>query len=272
MNKVNVRSIFKSNEIYLIIIVIIISTIIGSINRSFLSIENLFDLLRSGSIIGVMSIGFLIVLISGGIDVSFAAVATVSMYVTVSILNKFGGNIYVALIISSVLGIALGAINASFISYFQIPTLIATLGTMNIFHASLLVIGKTAHISKIPEAIVDFGKGMIVSWTNSDGKTIGLSFLSFVMIVIFFLTWLILKYTMLGRGIYAIGGNFDAAKRLGLNVGKIQLFIYCYMGFVAGIAGLLNVSLVRYVNSFDLVGTEITVIAAVALGGAAIAG
>lgn len=266
------KKLLKNNEIYLLIILIVLSLIIGSINKEFLTLENFFDLLKSSSIMSIMAIGFLIVLISGGIDVSFAAIATVSMYTTVTILNKFGGNIVFAFIIASLIGIILGSVNALLISYFKIPTLIATLGTMNVFHALVLVIGKKAHIADIPETIVDFGKGMIFSFENNRGQEFGLSYLSMVMIIIFIITWAILKYTSLGRNIYALGGSFEAAKRVGISTWKVQLFIYCYMGFLSGIAGLLKVALMRYVNSFDLVGTEIDIIATVVLGGAAIFG
>lgn len=253
-------------------ILIFLSLLIGSFNREFLSLENFFDLLKSGSVMGIMAVGFLIVLISGGIDVSFTAIATVSMYTTVTILNKFGGNMFTAFIIASLIGIILGFINALLISYFKIPTLIATLGTMNLYHASLLVIGKNAHIALIPESIVNFGKQMIFVVHNDDGKMFGLSYISSVMIIIFIFTWLLLKYTALGRNIYSIGGNFEAAQRVGISTEKVQIFIYCYMGLLSGIAGLMKVALVRYVNSFDLMGTEIDIIAAVVLGGAAIYG
>jgi simple sugar transport system permease protein len=77
---------------------------------------------------------------------------------------------------------------------------------------------------------------------------------------------------MLGRGIYAIGGDINAAERSGFNVAKIQFFIYCYVGFLAGIAGILHISLIRYSNPTYIVGTELGVIAAVVLGGSRITG
>ena len=263
---------FAATETYLMFILIAMVAIVGSINHSFLGLENVHDLLRSGSIVGVLACGCLVVLISGGIDVSFAAVATVAMYVTVSIMNRFGGNIWTAFLLSAAIGIALGLINAVIIAFFRIPAMIATLGTMNVYHGLLLVIGRTAHIAQIPSSIVKFGSGGVLTRTMSGEHEVGLSYLSVVMIVIFLLTWLILKYTRVGRGVYAIGGNQEAARRVGFKVIALQVFCYSYMGLLAGIAGLVNVSLVRYVNSFDLVGTELNIIAAVALGGASITG
>jgi simple sugar transport system permease protein len=264
--------IFKATEIYLAIILFAMIVVIGSINRSFVSLESLFDLVKSGSIIGIFACGFLLVLISGGIDVSFAAIATVAMYVTTSILNVIEGNIVIAFALSISIGIALGFINAIVITYFRIPTLITTLGTMNIFHGMLLVIGRTAHIAKIPVCIVRFGEASIFRLSGNGNVESGLSYLSILMIFIFASTWVILRYTRMGRGIYAVGSNYEAARRVGFNVNAIQIFVYCYIGMLSGIAGLVNVSLVRYVNSFDLMGTELGIIGAVALGGASISG
>jgi simple sugar transport system permease protein len=272
MNELHARRVFKATETYLAVILIAMVGIVGGINNSFLGIENLHDLLRSGSIVGIMACGCLVVLVSGGIDVSFAAVATVAMYVTVSIMNRFGGGIWTAFLLSAAIGIVLGLVNAVIIAFFKVPAMIATLGTMNIYHGMLLVIGRTAHIAQIPPSIVKFGTGGALSRTLGGGNEVGLSYLSVVMIVVFIITWLILKFTRVGRGVYAVGGNREAARRVGFKVVGLQIFCYCYIGMLAGIAGLVNVSLVRYVNSFDLVGTELNIIAAVALGGASITG
>ena len=194
------------------------------------------------------------------------------MYVTTSILNVIEGNIVIAFALSISIGVALGFINAIVITYFKIPTLITTLGTMNIFHGMLLVIGRTAHIAKIPACIVRFGEASVFRLSGNANIQSGLSYLSILMIFIFAATWVILKYTRMGRGVYAIGSNVEAARRVGFNVNAIQIFVYCYIGMLSGIAGLVDVSLVRYVNSFDLVGTELGIIGAVALGGASISG
>jgi simple sugar transport system permease protein len=77
---------------------------------------------------------------------------------------------------------------------------------------------------------------------------------------------------MLGRGIYVIGGNEEAARRSGFNVGSIKLFVYSYVGFLAGIMGVINGALIRFIDPTEIVGREINVIAAVILGGASITG
>jgi len=85
-------------------------------------------------------------------------------------------------------------------------------------------------------------------------------------------TWWLLNRTMMGRGVYAMGGSLPIAERLGYNLRSIHLFVFGYTGMLAGIAGILHVSTNRLANPFDLVGTELDVIAAVILGGARITG
>jgi len=248
------------------------SLIVNSISKSFLTAENMFDILKSSSIMGVMAIGAFIVMLSGGIDISFPAIATVSMYVTVRILERFNGNLFLAFAMASVFGIMFGCVNALLVYYFNIPTLIVTLGTSSIFHGSMLSIARIPHIYTVPGYFFEFSKKYIFSWVNGEGVTIGLSTMTCTMLIIAILTWLLLHYTMLGRGIYAIGGNLEAAKRAGFNIMKIQFFVYSYIGFLSGIASILYVSLVRHVHPFNLMGMLLDVIAAVVLGGASLAG
>jgi len=236
------KTFLRSHEFYLFIIMVAYSLIVNSISKSFLTAENMFDILKSSSIMGVMAIGAFIVMLSGGIDISFPAIATVSMYVTVRILERFNGNLFLAFAMASVFGIMFGCVNALLVYYFNIPTLIVTLGTSSIFHGSMLSIARIPHIYTVPGYFFEFSKKYIFSWVNGEGVTIGLSTMTCTMLIIAILTWLLLHYTMLGRGIYAIGGNLEAAKR------------------------------VRHVHPFNLMGMLLDVIAAVVLGGASLAG
>ena len=93
-----------------------------------------------------------------------------------------------------------------------------------------------------------------------------------ILIGLVIITWLIVRYTKIGRGIYAIGGDRVSAQRVGFNITQIQYFLYGFVGLLAGIAGIIHGSLIRRVNPFGIVGTELTVIAAVVLGGTRITG
>ena len=273
--KKKIKRIFSHSEIYLFFIIIIFSIILTSINPSFLTLENLFDLIKSSAGMGILAVGFFIVLLSGGIDVSFTAIAIAGQYISANVLMATGvDNIYLAFLISCSVGILLGAINGLLISVFKLPTLIVTLGTLSAFHGALLAfVGtKAINTAELPDCFKVFGHNNIFVLTRADGTSYGLSVYALILLGVVIMGWLILKYTMLGRGIYAIGGNRDSAIRAGFNIVGIQLFIYCYVGFLAGIMGVMHISLLRYSNPMYIVGTELGVIAAVVLGGARITG
>ena len=133
------KKVFRQNEIYVFFIMVVLAIIITSINRYFFTLENFLDLLRGHSFEGILAIGFFIVLLSGGIDVSFTAVAVVGMYLGVLTVVKTGiNNIWLAIAVACLVGLILGAINAVFIGVFKIPTLITTLGTLTAFQGALL--------------------------------------------------------------------------------------------------------------------------------------
>jgi simple sugar transport system permease protein len=216
-----------------------------------------------------------VVLLSGGIDVSCTAIAIFGQYIAINVLIVSGvDNIFVAFLISIGVGLALGSINAVFISIFNLPTLITTLGTSSLFHGALLewVGTKAVNVGNIPDSIKSFGKMNILTFTRSDGTEYGLSIFFLILIIVVVLTWFILRYTMIGRGIYAIGGNREAAKRTGYNIRKIQFFTYMYAGLLAGVMGIMHLSLIRYSNPNYIVGSELSIIAAVVLGGTRISG
>ncbi len=267
--------IFKRHETYLLLILIAYSVLVTSVNRSFLTFENLFDILRSSAGMGILAMGVLVVLLSGGIDVSFTAVAISGGYIAVKVVMASGiDNLAFAFLISCTIGILLGAINGCIISVFKLPTLIATLGTLSVFFGALTTFVGTRSVNarEMPKCFIRFGSAKLLQLTNARGHIYGLSFFVIPLVLVVLLTWFILKYTMLGRGIYAIGNSEESAVRAGFHVTKIIFFVYCYVGLLAGIMGVVYVSEVRWVNPVDLVGQELTVIAAVVIGGAKLAG
>lgn len=271
----NMKQLFKRNETYILMIVVTFSIVLTVINPVFFTWENLFDLLRSSSGTAILAIGVFLVLLSGGIDVSCTAIAIVGQYISVNVLMRSGiDSVALAFLVSILIGVSLGAINAVFISIFKLPTLITTLGTSSVYHGLLLeVVGtKAVNAGDLPDSIKAFGKMDVLTLARPDGSTYGLSVFFVILVVLLIVTWFLLKYTMVGRGVYSIGGNQEAAKRTGYDIRKIQFFVYCYAGFLAGVMGVMHLALIRYSNPNYLVGTELSVIAAVVLGGARISG
>jgi simple sugar transport system permease protein len=257
-------------------VILAFSAAITVVNPAFLTIENLFDLIRSTSGMAVLAVGFFLVLLSGGMDISFPAVAIVAQYLSVNaILALQIDNIWLAFGIAIAVGIAFGAVNAFFIAVFRIPTLIVTLGTMNIFHGALLeLVGTRAYdAGQLPKCFKSFGLINILSLPRGDGTYYGLSVFFLIIACVVLLTWLILRFTVMGRVIYAMGGNSEAVRRSGYNLVRVQFFIYCYVGLLASVMGIMHVSLISYSVPTYLINSELLhVIAAVVLGGASILG
>lgn len=266
------KKLLTRHETYVFLVIFIFSAIITSQNPNFLTLENLFDLLKSYSFLGILAVGVLFVLISGGIDISFTATATVAMYVMAVILIKYGGNIFTAFLIAGAVGIGLGLINAAIIYYFKIHSIITTIATLNVYYGILTVLSGGKWIYALPPWFRDFADIKVFTLTNAEGIRYGLSIITVIWLVIVLAAWVILRYTILGRGLYAMGGSPASAERAGFNIFRLQMFVYSFMGLLAGIAGVVLALLVQTVAPNSIVGKELDVIAAVVLGGASLFG
>jgi simple sugar transport system permease protein len=223
---------------------------------------------------GIYALGVLLVIVSGGIDVSFTAIAVFASFTTTKVMymNHYQGSVLLAFVMSAAIGLLLGLINGSIISFFRLPTLIVTLGTASIYEGFLLTYVGNREISNVPQGMIAYSKLNLAQVANDKGVISGLpvSFLIFLVLII--IVWLLLKYTMLGRGIYAIGGDRVSAERAGFNVKRIQIFIYAFVGLISGVAGMVHATMMRNSNPTSIIGTEMIIIAAVVLGGARITG
>lgn len=264
----------QRNEFLVGLVVVGFCLVTGLTSERFFSLVTLFDLLRNATVIGIFAIGVMLVLISGGIDVSFTALAAFSMYATTSILVAWGadGHFVLALLIAAAFGLALGMVNAFFIGLFGLPTLIVTLGTLSAFRGFLLTFVGSELITTVPGGMRDFSRANLFTGTTADGYFFSLPLAFLALVIVVLITWFILNRTLLGRSIYAIGGSPEAAARIGINVRATQFFIYGYVGVLSGVAGIIHASMARVANPFDLVGLELSVIAAVVLGGARLTG
>lgn len=266
------KKLLKYHETYLVIIIILLSAVITSRNSNFLTAENMFDLLKSNSFTGILAIGVLFVLISGGIDISFAATATVAEYIMAVVIINMGGNIITAILISVVIGSILGFINGLLVYNFRIPSIITTIATMNIYYGLLTFITGGKWIYSLPDWFRNFAQIRLLTFYNVNGAAYGLSIITFIWIIVIIAAVFILRFTVLGRSIYAAGGDRKAAVRAGINVFFTETFVYTLMGFLAGLAGVVQALLVQTVAPNSIVGKELNVIAAVVLGGASLAG
>ena len=271
----NIKKLLRRNETVLIIAIIIFSLVIGSKSPEFFTLANLFDILRSSFVQLLFALGVLIVIISGGIDVSFPIVGIFSGYTAVIIMQKLELNpesILIPIVLAVLIGIALGGFNAIAIAGFGIPTLITTLGTAGIFRGVMLSFIGASFISDIPIGLDKFSTSDLIKFESDAGTLVRLHILVIPVTIITVLVALLLSRTIFGRSVYALGGGAEPTRRLGISVKRTQAKIYMLVGGLSGLAGILYVSLQRKANPYDLAGSELDVIAAVVLGGASIMG
>jgi len=263
------------NEVFLVIAILVLSLIIGLSDPVFFSIATPFDLVRSSLIEILFALGLLLVLVSGGIDISFPIVGIFAGYTSVVIMQSYGLDTYslwIPLVLAAIVGAILGSINALLIAGFGLPTLIATLGTAGMFRGFLLTYVGSAFLSNIPLGLDQFATADLFSVETSQGTLARLHVLIIPVLILAVAIAFLMRRTMFGRTIFAIGGNEESARRMGMNVRWAKAQLYIIVGTLSGIAGVLFISLQRKADPYDLYGTELEIIAAVVLGGASIMG
>lgn len=263
-----------THEWALALVLVGFAVFIGSLSPAFFSRAHLYDLLKSSTVMGLFALGVLVVMISGGIDISFAAVGVFAMYVTTRLLvaADYQGTVLLAFALAAGIGLGLGCLNALFVAGFRLPALIITLGTAGLIHGALLTFVGTEVLNRLPPGYIRFSRLTLFRDPLPGSEIVGLSplFLMFLLAAVGIA--LFLRHTLFGRGIYALGGNAVAAERVGFNVTALRCGVFALAGVLAGLAGLAHATMMRNANPFDLVGMELNVLAAVVVGGAGIFG
>lgn len=274
MNALLTRAFWTRNETLVAIVIVAFCAYASMVDPRFLTVTTLADLLRASIVLGILAVGAMLVLVSGGIDVSFTAIAVFAMYATTILtLGTVPGLPWPLIFVIAIgIGALLGALNGLFIAGFGLPTLIVTLGTLSVFRGFLLTFVGSDRISKLPPEMREFSRTMLARGTTEAGNFYALPLAFAALVIVVVLTWFILQRTLLGRSIFAIGGSVESARRIGIDVRRVQFFVYVYVGALAGLAGIIHGSLGRMADPFSLVGLELSVIAAVVLGGARLTG
>lgn len=269
------RKLLRSNEFYLVLVILAVAVLIEVRSGQFFTANNLVDLANAMVVPGLFAVGTYMVLVSGGIDVSFPALASLAVYSTTRVLvdSGFQGGLWLPLVMVIVLGAVLGALNGTFAARLAVPTLIITLGTANVFKGIMQGALGSVQIPTLPPAMAAFGRStLFVARNPQSGLTSSMPVAFLLLVVVVVAAFLLMRYTMFGRGIYAIGGDEASAVRAGFKVRRIKFWLYVIAGVIAALAGLVRTSMMGQMHPTNLLGMEIMVIAAVVLGGTAITG
>ena len=270
-----IKKLLRRNELYAAVIIVILTAVIQGKSGQFFTANNLVDMVRSLIVPGMMACGLFMVIASGNIDVSFPYTAMLCMFSVTRLFQiiDYQGSVIVGFLMAAVLGLLLGLINGVLAAWLRLPTLIITLGTCAAYTGFTQGVLKSSVISTLPVPLATFSAATLFEVRNGvTGLGSSMPVCVLLLIAVLLVTAFIMKYTMLGRGIYAVGGDPVAAERAGFQVGFLKVFVFAFCGMIGGIAGLTQVAVsgMCQINFFE--GYEMTIIAAVVLGGASISG
>ncbi|MFS2220892.1 ABC transporter permease [Pantoea sp. B65] len=260
----------QSSQGWLAWVLVICITIFSFSSDQFLTIQNLLDLTETYAVTGIFALGLFVVLVTGGIDISFAAVASVVQYFIATLFLQFqfdNAVLSIALAIAS--GMLFGIINAVLIYSLRIVSIIITISMQSLLFGILMWLTDGRSLYSLPEWWTTL-RSVLPFEIHGQHFQLGLPLL--VMLSIAALTWILLNKTHLGRQLYAVGGDQESARRIGIRVGLIHIFAYGYLGALAAIGGMVQVYRMGEVVPNALVGGELDVLAATVLGGASLMG
>lgn len=267
------RNLLRSHrtETRLSVVLLAICVFLSFATDAFLTLPNLTSLLNNNAVNMIWAMGLLVVLIAGGIDISFAVAASVVQYLAVFVLEYLGGgNWLLGLVVAGALGISLGFINAGLIYVFRIISIVVTIANFNAFFGLLMFFTSGRSIYDLPDWWVE--RTTIFEMQTADGAWAELNLAVAAMIGATAVTWLLLSYTTIGRQLYAFGDSPEGARRAGVNIAAMQFIAFGWMGMMAGIGGFMQVNIAQEVVPNALIGRELDVLAAVVLGGARLGG
>ena len=229
---------------------------------NFLNLTNLVNVLRQISINGILAVGVTSVLLTGGVDLSLGSVVALSGVIAASFAHPAQHNVLVPVLLGILGGAACGAVNGVVVTRGRVAPFIATLGMMSAARGAALLLSGGRPVSDLSAAFTSIGGGDIASVP--------------VPIIIFgvvgLLSWVFLTRMRLGRYIYAVGGNENAARASGLHVRRIKLAAYTFCGALAGLAGVVLASRITTGQPNAGIGYELDAIAAVVIGGTSLSG
>jgi ribose/xylose/arabinose/galactoside ABC-type transport system permease subunit len=255
---------FLSQELVLLISIIALMLTVGAINARYLAPNNVNNILNGNAYIAVAAIGMTMVIISGNIDISIGAL--------IGVLAVISGNVAVsglppelaiplAWLAPLVFGALAGAVTGFLVAYMRIPAIVVSLGMMSILQGGLISVTNGAWISDLPDG-----------YALAQMRPLGIPMAVYFMVVLTLAAAWFLRYTPLGRSIYAVGGNREAARLSGIDEQRVTFMVFVLNGVFVGIAALLYATQLSIIQSTAPAGVELLVITAAVVGGVSILG
>ena len=245
--------------VWVLLLMLLFFSITGN---NFLSIDNALNLAKQGAALLILCMGVIFVKITGGMDLSNGAILSLSGMVMAWVLANTGLSPIFGVLGAIVCSILFGLLNGFMVSYMNIPSFIATLGTQGIAFGLALGINNGRIIGGVPDSLAFIGGGSLL----------GIPYPFIIALLVFGLSYVLLNYTKFGIYVYAVGGNKEALELTGKSSKLIEILVYGYSGLTAGIAALILTSRNMAAHPTIGQGMEFQAFAGVVLGGSYIAG
>jgi ribose transport system permease protein len=237
---------------------------------NFLTAANLLNIANQTAVRAVIAIGMTMVILTGGIDLSVGSLIGLSSVCAALVIQNFGGGQTagpLAILLGSLAGIAVcglcGVFNGVMVTAFRIPAFIVTLAVMQIARGIAFRLTGGESVVQLPEAFMWLGRGTYLGIPNT----------VWLMMLLYVAAHVMMSRTIVGRYIYAVGGNAKAARLSGVPVERILIFVYTACGALAGLGGIMTASLLKSGDpKFGMFGDELYVISAVVIGGTSLSG
>lgn len=249
------------SKMTLLLVLLLMWGILTILSPYFFTYNNIFNLVRQTSVIAVVAVGMTFVIISGGIDLSVGSIVGASSII-VSLLLINGVPIILAVLITLLVCLVLGAISGMFIYEGNVPPFIATLGMMSMARGLALLLSGGKNLTGLPRTFISFAQASIL----------GIPMLTIVLIIIMAIAFFVLSRTRFGRNVYTIGSSAEVARLSGINMRVNYYAIYMLNAFLSGVAGIMLTS--RLSSGIPTAGNmyELDAIASVVIGGASLSG
>ena len=242
---------------------LILFVILSFAHPNFLSTGNITNVLRQVSINGILAIGMTFVILTGGIDLSVGSTLAVAGVVAGSLVT--GGepfNPAVAFLAAIAVGGLVGTVNGTLVARFGVPAFVATLGMLSMARGATLLYSDGRPIPNLSPAFRWLGQGFVA----------GVPVPVIIFLAVFVVAWIVLRFTVHGRWVYAVGGNVKSARTAGIPTRSVIFSVYLLMGALAGLAGAILTARTTSALPQAGLGYELDAIAAVVIGGTSLTG
>lgn len=252
----------RLNEIGLLAAILILYIGLGFSASGFLSLDNQLGLLRNAATIGIAAWGVTLVIIAGEIDISIGPAVAFASVIVATGATAWNLGVLGAILLTLAMGVLWGGLAGWLRARFNVPSFITTLGLWSVLGGMALYMTDALPVPLPESALLDV----------LGGSVLGVPTAAVVMLVLFAVFSYVAKYTAYGRSVYATGGNAAAAQLAGINVARVRILLFATTGLLAAITGVLLAARLGSGNGGAAAGLEFDVIAAVVIGGTALAG